>query len=106
MTTIVGVSTSRPKWQGFGAAPESLKSRWKEMQKAVDNYSDFHKELARKAAKTIERQITDITPQKSCDLIESRASRLADETITLFTEKGQKYDLDTKYGKENGLTLL
>jgi predicted secreted Zn-dependent protease len=102
VTTDVKVTTTLPEWSDERAAPERLRTRWREYLAALTEHENGHRTHGMDAAREIDRGIAALSAQASCGVLGNAANDLGNQIIRQYNERDLDYDRRTGHGLTQG----
>jgi predicted secreted Zn-dependent protease len=99
IVTDVKVTMTLPDWRNEGAAPERLRSRWRQYLAALTVHEMGHRRHGMDAAREIDHSLGAMPPQADCSALGKAANALGDQIIKKYNERDLEYDRSTGHGR-------
>lgn len=100
----LNVAVTLPRWKPPATASSEVVKAWQAYLKAVRLHEVGHRAIAERNAREV---LAALTPLRgaNCDLLESEATRLAEQIVADGRARNRAYDVDTKHGQTQGVVL-
>jgi len=96
------VTTTLPRWVPGDDASGKLVARWERYLSALATHEEGHRRLGLEAASAVERSLTSIVPQPTCEQLEAAIAAATGEVVGRYRERERRYDEDTRHGRADG----
>ncbi|MDC1311402.1 DUF922 domain-containing Zn-dependent protease [Burkholderiales bacterium] len=102
----LGITHTKPVWRNKSDASQSLIDRWDKFERALLAIQRQHEDLAMRAAQEIEDSVLDVTPQKTCEELETMVGAIVRNLKEKYRALKIDYESSTDYGRRMGLSLM
>ena len=102
----LGITHTKPVWRDKSEASQSLTDRWDAFENALRKIQKQHVDLAMEAAKEIEESVLSVTPQKTCEELETMVGAIVRNVKEKYRTLKADYESSTNYGRRVGLSLM
>lgn len=100
--TEVAATITLPRLSGASAEQRAAFGKY---LSALRAHELGHYENGKNAAAEIERKILALPEMPTCKELDDAANAIGDRTVDIYTGKDRYYDLETEYGKSQGVWL-
>lgn len=99
----VDVTSTLPRWIPDDPAPEDkLVAKWERYLSALEAHEEGHRRFGLEAASAVERSLSSIAPEPTCERVEAALAAAAQEVVEQYRERERRYDEETKHGRADG----
>ena len=102
----LGITHIKPVWRDRNEASQALIERWEIFAGALNDIQKQHVDLAMKAAYKIEETVLNVTPQKTCEELETMVGSIVRNIKEKYRVLKTEYESSTNYGRRAGLSLM
>ena len=102
----LGITHIKPVWRDRTEASQALIDRWEVFEAALNTIQKHHVDLAMRAAYEIEETVLNVTPQKTCEELETMVGAIVRNIKEKYRALKTEYESSTNYGRRAGLSLM
>ena len=102
VSTVLDVAYTMPRLEQNSVMPDTLLTRWKEYRSALFSHEQGHRDLGVQAAVEIEKTLSDMEPQQTCEQLERAANAMGKDVISKYSLIEKDYDRTTNHGLNTG----
>lgn len=96
------ITVTLPRLRNVQEVDPAVLARWQSYIRAVRKHEHGHTEIARQAARELERALLALPPQESCFALRGLARRTAERVIEKYADIDKEYDRETAHGSKTG----
>ena len=102
----LGITHTKPVWRDKSEASKTLIDRWEAFEGALKVIQKHQVDLAMMAASEVEEAVLGMTPQKTCEELETMVSAIVRNLKEKYRALKADYESSTNYGRRVGLSLM
>ncbi len=97
VTVTVRITTMMPRWVDYSKSPADMQRKWDTFYAHLAEHENGHAELAKEAARDIEREIGTLK-RRSCQELREAANQKGSDILKQLKISNEEYDARTKHG--------
>jgi predicted secreted Zn-dependent protease len=106
ISTSLRTTITLPKWPDSEDASPALVGRWDAFIEALEDHENGHLENARAAERAIADALSNASSAATCGAAARAADQAALDVVWRYRSLDQKYDRDTRYGRDQFEAIL
>jgi predicted secreted Zn-dependent protease len=106
ISTSLRTTITLPRWLDSADASAPLVGRWDAFIAALEDHENGHLENARAAERAIAEALSNAGSAETCGAAARAADQAALEILWSYRSLDQKYDRDTRYGRDQVEVIL